>query len=463
MKRKVLAVMLAAGMALSMGACGSSDGGSKDGSKGDTAKEDTAGTDSAEGSDSAEGGKQFEGVKIEVDIEDSIQGDTNTLAFFNEEIAAFCEETGAEVEVVQNGSDHENILKTRMASQDMPDMWVTHGWASLRYNDFCEDLSGEAWVSRVDDAVKAVITDKDGKVCTAPLTQWVYGVVYNADVLEANSIDPYSIKTWDDIKTACTTLKENGIVPLLIGGKNGGSLPGHMEQLNSFYTIDGAPYESRDALLDGSFDWTANTHFLDLYAELYDNGWFNEDIFTADTTTAQKYLGTGEYGFMLWGSPATITTMKTYSPDANFGIIPVPAVEEGGNAAYTVGEGTCLAVSNTSENKECCKALLNYLLDKDHLTEYCTVNGGMPGLSDVTPENSESLKLYQASVEAAGENIAYSNFFDREYLPSGMWNVMQETMAKLYNGDVGTAKDRVEEAAEYFQENFVTLFETNAG
>ena len=166
---------------------------------------------------------------------------------------------------------------------------------------------------------------------------------------------------------------------------------------------------------------------------------------------------------MLWGSPATITTMKTYSPDANFGIIPVPAVEEGGNAAYTVGEGTCLAVSNTSENKECCKALLNYLLDKDHLTEYCTVNGGMPGLSDVTPENSESLKLYQASVEAAGENIAYSNFFDREYLPSGMWNVMQETMAKLYNGDVGTAKDRVEEAAEYFQENFVTLFETNAG
>lgn len=463
MKRKVLAVMLAAGMVLSMGACGSSDGGSKDDSKGDTAKEDTAGTDSTEDSGSAEGGKQFEGVKIEVDIEDSIQGDANTLAFFNEEIEAFCEETGAEIEVVQNGSDHENILKTRMASQDMPDMWITHGWASLRYHDFCEDLSGEEWVSRVDDAVKAVITDKDGKVCTAPLTQWVFGIVYNADVLGANNIDPYAIKTWDDLKSACATLKENGIVPLVTAGKNGAYLPGHMEQLNSFYTIDGAPYESRDALQNGSFDWTENTQFLELYAELYDNGWFNEDIFTADVVTADKYLGTGEYGFLLWGSPATITTMKTYSPDTNFGIIPVPAVQEGGNAAFTVGEGTCFAVSNTSENKECCKALLNYLLDKENLTEYCTVNGGMPGLSDVTPENSESLKLYQASVAAAGENIAYSNFFDREYLPSGMWNVMQETMAKLYNGDVGTAKDRVAEAAEYFQENFVTLFETNAG
>lgn len=459
MKRKILAVMLATGMVMSLGACGSSD---SEAETSDTAKEETADASESD-SEATDAGKQFEGVKIEVDIEDSIQGDANTLEYFLKEVEAFCDETGAEVEVVQNGSDHENILKTRMASQDMPDMWVTHGWSTLRYNDFCEDLSGEEWISRVDDAVKAVITDKDGKVCTAPLTQWVYGVIYNADVLEANDIDPYAIKTWDDMKEACEKLQDNGITPLLIGGKNGGSLPGLMEQLNSFYTIDGAPYLNREALQDGSFDWTANTQFLDLYAELFDNGWFNEDIFTADTTTAQKYLGTGEYGFIPWGSPANITTIKTYCPDGNFGIIPVPAVEEGGNAAYTVGEGTCLAISNTSENKDCCKALLNYLLSKDNLTEYCTVNGGMPGLSDIEPENSESLKLYQASVEAAGENITYSNFFDREYLPSGMWNVMQETMANLYNGEVGTAKDRVKEAAEYFQENYVTLFETNAG
>ncbi len=117
--------------------------------------------------------------------------------------------------------------------------------------------------------------------------------------------------------------------------------------------------------------------------------------------------------------------------------------------------------SNTSENIDCCKALLNFLLEKDNLTEYCTANGGMPGLSDVTPEDSESLELYKKSVEAAGDNITYSNFFDREYLPSGMWNVMQETMAKLYNGEVGTAKDRVAEAASYFQENYKTLLETN--
>ena len=44
-----------------------------------------------------------------------------------------------------------------------------------------------------------------------------------------------------------------------------------------------------------------------------------------------------------------------------------------------------------------------------------------------------------------------------------MWNVMQESMATLFNGDVGTAKDRVPEVAQYFQDNYETLYETNAG
>ena len=182
MKRKVLAVLLAASMMGTLGACGSSDSGKQTDAKTDDSSS-TETTDSGEASaDSSDG--SFDGVKIEVDIEDSIQGDQNTLDCFNKLIDEFSQQTGAEVEVVQNGSDHENIMKTRMASQDMPDMFVTHGWSTLRYNDFCEDLSGEEWVSRLDDAVKAVITDENGKVCTAPLTQWVYGMVYNADVLE---------------------------------------------------------------------------------------------------------------------------------------------------------------------------------------------------------------------------------------------------------------------------------------
>lgn len=120
MKRKVLAVLLAAGSGNPWSVRFLRF------RKTDRAKTDdsssTETTDSGEASaDSSDG--SFDGVKIEVDIEDSIQGDQNTLDCFNKLIDEFSQQTGAEVEVVQNGSDHENIMKTRMASQDMPDMF----------------------------------------------------------------------------------------------------------------------------------------------------------------------------------------------------------------------------------------------------------------------------------------------------------------------------------------------------
>ena len=74
---------------------------------------------------------------------------------------------------------------------------------------------------------------------------------------------------------------------------------------------------------------------------------------------------------------------------------------------------------------------------------------------------SKSLDVFRKSVEEAGDTLQYTDFFDREYLPSGMWNAMQEAGSMLYNGDVGTAKDKVAEAAEYLQENYTTLMEAS--
>ena len=73
--------LLAASMMGTLGACGSSDSGKQTDAKTDDSSS-TETTDSGEASaDSSDG--SFDGVKIEVDIEDSIQGDQNTLDCFN--------------------------------------------------------------------------------------------------------------------------------------------------------------------------------------------------------------------------------------------------------------------------------------------------------------------------------------------------------------------------------------------
>ena len=52
-------------------------------------------------------------------------------------IAQFKEETGIEVVLTAyNADDYESALKTRMASNELPDVWETHGWSRLRYGEY---------------------------------------------------------------------------------------------------------------------------------------------------------------------------------------------------------------------------------------------------------------------------------------------------------------------------------------
>ena len=60
-------------------------------------------------------------------------------------IKDFTEETGIDVTIYNGGDDYESIMKTRMSSGDLPDMWVTHWWSLIRYSEYMMDLSSEAW------------------------------------------------------------------------------------------------------------------------------------------------------------------------------------------------------------------------------------------------------------------------------------------------------------------------------
>lgn len=474
MKRKIVAVLLSAAMVLSMTACGNSSSGdtSSDSAAQDTAQEaDTSGEEAAADTQEASGTEEdaqggesssslgdFSGVKAEIDIDGTIIGDA--LTTFEGKVEEFNNLTGAQLELVENGDDHEAIMKTRMASNDMPDMFTTHGWSTIRYNEFCYDLSGESWVGDMADAAAAVVTDPNGKICTCPLTEWVYGVAFNNTIMEDNGIDMYSIKTWDDLSAALQTIKDAGITPISVGGKNTGSLGGFLEMSNVFYSADGAMYDGGAQLQDGSFSFVEHPEIIARFADLYDKGFFIEDLFTADPDTARNYVATGQAAMLLWGSPEYVDLMKTANPDNEFGIIPVPAVEEGGKPAYTVGEGTAVAISSSTENLELCQAFLNFMTEPETLKEYVDSTGAVSGFKTISQDDTYSLNKYNESIEKVA-NITYTNFFDREYLPSGMWNYMSESIAQLFNCNVGEASGKVNDVAEYMQQAYEQLYATN--
>ena len=469
MKRKVLACILSLSMILSMSACGGSNSqtaqttessepqaASEAASQEAPSQEDSEDT-AAAGDEAAASQWDFTGIKAEIDIDGTIIGDA--LVNFREQVANFNELTGAQLEIVENGDDHEAIMKTRMASNDMPDMFTTHGWSTIRYNDFCLDLAGEPWVADMADAAAAVVTDPNGKVCTCPLTEWVYGVAYNKTVTDECGVDMYSIKNWDDLTQALQKIKDAGVTPIAVGGKNSGALGGYLEMCNVFYSIDGAMYDGRTQLQDGSFSFVEHPEILEKFAGFYDSGFFIEDLFTADADTARGYVAAGSAAMLLWGSPEYVDIMKSTNGDHEFGIIPVPAVTDGCNAAYTVGEGTAIAISTTTQNKELCQAFLQFMTDPENLKPYVDATGAVSGFTTISQDDNYSLNKYNESTQAFA-NLTYSNFFDREYLPSGMWNYMSESIAQLFNCAVGESTALVPSTADYLQQAYEQLYTT---
>ena len=118
------------------------------------------------------------------------------------------------VNVAEYGQDYENTMKTRMASNELPDVFQTHGWSLLRYKEYLMDLSDQPWMSDYDESALGVIQDDDGAVYVLMISELVYGTLANVDLLEAAGVDPYSIHTWDDFTEACAAVKESGVTPI---------------------------------------------------------------------------------------------------------------------------------------------------------------------------------------------------------------------------------------------------------
>lgn len=81
------------------------------------------------------------------------------------EIARTFETTHPEtkVELQFPGFQYEEILKVKLATNELPDIFDTHGWAKIRYGKYLVDLRDEPWASQLTETIKSVVTDDEGK------------------------------------------------------------------------------------------------------------------------------------------------------------------------------------------------------------------------------------------------------------------------------------------------------------
>lgn len=365
--------------------------------------------------------EQASGVVLEVET----TWTADKLAVLQSIMDDFTAETGIGVELISPGDDYENVMKTRMASGDLPDLWETHGWSTTRYAEYLTPLNEEAWVSRIEASIKKTVTDGQGNIYVAPLSIDPASICYNKTVFEEAGVDAAKIVTWADFEAACEKIAATGKVPVYVGGKSVNNIANLFEvTAPGFLTNEDVEENQKDKLLDGSFDWETDWGAI---AQMFDNwqqkGFFNKDILTASDDASIQALANGEAGIVFSGNH-TITQALSYNPDTKLGIMAIPSPYEGGKVYVSSGEGTCYGMWKDTEYPEECKKLLAYLTTDAVNAQIATVNGKIPAMSGVSNEDAYVTVEFNAMKEAFGDQLLFIEYFDRAYLPSGMWNDM---------------------------------------
>jgi raffinose/stachyose/melibiose transport system substrate-binding protein len=359
-----------------------------------------------------------------------------------EEIAAeYMDEKGdVDIEIIPLGMETEAVLKARMAANDLPDLWSTHGWSYMRYREYLEPMQNRPWAKDVSPLISPAIKGPGGDFYILPMDVEISGVAYNADVLEKAGVNPDAIHTWDDLMAAFEKIKAIGVTPMSVGGKDIHPLGYYaLWGGQSFIVADPEAKADMDALLKGVFPKERWRKVLDLLVTFRDKGYLNTDAVTASHPEAIMQLARGEAGFTMQASNSVIVEALTYNPDAKFGFIPIPAAHKGAKNSLMTGERAAIGVWKDSPNKAAAIEFLDYLAQPENIKKIASAGGNPAGLTTTVSDTGALAPFY-----AKNANTTTYPVFDRAYLPSGMWDTLGTVNVAIMAGsmtvDEGIAK-----------------------
>lgn len=355
--------------------------------------------------------------------------------------------TGTKVKITIDSSNFENNMKVRMASGNLPDIWTTHGWSVLRYGPFLEPLTDRSWAKNVNKGLDESMRDKNGTLYALPIDYTVAGILTNFDVLKDAGVDPDAIKTWDDFDAALAKIKAAGKAPLVSSGKGNGPAGDLANEIaaNAFTADQLKEFTS------GTFDSAAyQQKVADRIATWAKDGYFNADYVSASTDDMAKELAQGDAAFGVT-QPSLLATALTFNPKANVGFIPFPS--NGTTGQYLVGgEGmAAFGVWKDSSRKEAALKFVDFLAEPDNAKVLLTAYASYSGLTNVSVDLGTLQSSYDKWVKP--NELPTKPFFDRVYLPNGMWSTMVSSTDAIITQQTSSS-----DATKQMVDQFKTLY-----
>lgn len=345
MKKKIVAVFLCAAMVTGMAAgCGSSS--------------DKKSEASADGSETTE-------LTLLIDTDVTIAGFEAVAAKAEKEIGI-----KVKIETRPGGADGDNIVKTRLASGDMADLCLYNSGAllnALNPEEYFLDISGEDFVSRIDDNYKSAVS-VGGKVFGVPYqSSQAEGIVYSKTLYEKYNLEVP--KTWDEFLTNCDVLKENKETAIL--GTFADSWTAQVPFLGDAYNLQQSDPEFAEKFDEGEAKWATTPAALRSFEKLADTTqYYNEDYLATTYDDGCDIMANGEAGHWFILSQALSNIYELYGDQVNdLGVFAVPGDSADDNG-ITLWYPAALYGNKNSDKKDAILKFMEFYLSDEALDAY---------------------------------------------------------------------------------------------
>ena len=266
------------------------------------------------------------------------------------------------------------------------------------------DLAKQGAIAPLDDLLAAsdldpkevaAIIQVDGTSYMFPVASFVYPVFANLDLLKAAGVEAMPATRSEFVEAArkLTDPAKNQygwVLPLSLQAPNG-----VQNDVMSWVWASG-----KSMLKDGKPDLTNQdvVGTLEFIKSMYDEGLISPGAFAKKEQDKVEEFVNGRVGMMV-SSLAHINLIRERSPDLNFGITALPAVDgyDGPRGLPYASWG--IGVSEHSENKEAAFKLVAYLMSEEVNAKLVSIANAFPGNVKAKPDFVASDELFATAFE----------------------------------------------------------------
>lgn len=439
--KKIIALLLAIMMIVSLAACGSSEPAPTEAPVVDAPVAD-------DGGDAVVSDKPYEGVTI------NVLGNSSTdSSFMQEYLDEFTAETGIKVNYEQLTNDQLNTKITvsmaaggadldvfmYMAYQNTA-MYVQNGWLEPLDSYVDEEFD-------VNDYMQSGLdfSSVDGTLYGIPHGS-EYGIIfYNKTMIDEAGINVDEIKTWEDLVAACATVEEKlpGTKGIAIRGQGNGAVTMVINLARAYggdYIVDGKAAINSEAFCKG----------VEVYRDLLQYSqegasamsWSETCNVFAQKQTAFRFDSDAQYTYLIDESSSLVK-------EEELGFFALPT---GDVCASTTCGNWSIGISSGSKNKEAAWEFIRWMNTKEAIVQRALEFAAQPARASAW-ENEEVKAVYPngfAEVTLVSGSIAGGGALPNMLYSSEARTAIGEAYDAIFAG--GDVKQYMDEANEIMQE-----------